>query len=51
MSKRHKSSKMRGTRCPCCSTFACNGKHNERLAKMMRKLGQKRRFTKAQDGW
>ncbi len=37
--------------CGMCGNWQTNGKGNWALAKRMMKLGQKRRFTKTQDGW
>ena len=37
--------------CGMCGHYKTNGKKNDAKLRMMRKLGQRRRFTKAQDGW
>ncbi len=37
--------------CGVCGHFKVNGKKNDAVVRAMRKLGQKRRFTRTQDGW
>lgn len=52
MTRQHK--KHKGMPCGCCGRNTCNGQKNSGLLRIMRKLGQKRRFSKirsVQDGW